>query len=56
VIVFDRKFAFVAEFARRGLNQGDLIAPDDIVVDPANRAYISNLRKRGVVVYQLSSN
>lgn len=55
VIVFDRKFAFIAEFARRGFNQGDLIAPDDIVVDPANRAYISNLRKRGVVVYQLSS-
>lgn len=55
VMVFDRKFSFLAEFARRGFSQGDLIAPDDIVVDAANRVYVSNLRKRGVVVYQLSN-
>ncbi len=56
VMVFDHKFVFIKEFAKRGLGPGDLIAPDDIVVDSANRAYISNLRKRGVVVYQLSNS
>jgi len=56
VMAFDRNFTFLLEFAKRGLGPGDLIAPDDIVVDNANRAYISNLRKRGVVVYQLSSS
>ena len=56
VSVFDRNFVFLLEFAKRGLGPGDLIAPDDIIVDNANRAYISNLRKRGVVVYQLSSS
>ena len=56
VSVFDHKFVFITEFAKRGLGPGDLIAPDDIIVDTANRAYISNLRKRGVVVYQLSSS
>lgn len=56
VMAFDRNFVFLLEFAKRGLNPADLIAPDDIIVDNANRAYISNLRKRGVVVYQLSSS
>ena len=56
VMAFDRNFTFLAEFARRGLGPGDLIAPDDIIVDNANRAYISNLRKRGVVVYQLPAS
>jgi len=55
VIVFDKKFTFVTEFGRRGLGPGDLVVPDDILVDGSNRVYISNLRKRGVVVYQLSN-
>lgn len=54
VMVFDRNFTFLLEFAKRGLGPADLIAPDNIIVDGDNRAYISNLRKRGVVVYQLS--
>ncbi|WP_224985035.1 NHL repeat-containing protein [Geomonas agri] len=54
VMVFDRNFALITEFAKHGFGPGDLIAPDDLIVDSGNRAYISNLRKRGVVVYQLS--
>jgi DNA-binding beta-propeller fold protein YncE len=56
VMVLDRSFALITEFAKRGFDPGDLIAPVDIIVDNANRAYISNLRKRGVVVYQLSNS
>lgn len=56
VMVFDRNFALITEFAKRGFGPGDVIAPDDLIVDSGNRAYISNLRKRGVVVYQLSTD
>lgn len=56
VIVFDRNFALVTEFGKRGLKPGDLVVPDEIIVDGNNRAYVSNLRKRGVVVYQLSGS
>lgn len=56
VMVFDRNFAMLKEFGKRGLRPGELIAPDDILVDSDNKVYISNLRKRGVVVFQLSNN
>lgn len=56
VMVFDRKFALLKEFGRRGLRPGEFIAPDDILVDPDNKVYISNLRKQGIVVFQLSSD
>ena len=53
VIVFDKNNAVVTEFGKRGFDPGDFIIPDAIIVDSNNRAYISNLRKRGVTVYQL---
>jgi len=56
VMVFDRNFVLLKEFGRRGMRPGELIAPDDILVDSDNKVYISNLRKRGVVVFQLTSN
>lgn len=57
VMVFDRtNFALLKEFGNRGFKPGDLIGPDDILVDSKNKVYVSSLRNRGISVYQLSSN
>jgi hypothetical protein len=57
VMIFDRtNFTLIKEFGNRGFQPGNLIGPDDILVDKQNRAYVSSLRKRGISVYQLSSN
>lgn len=57
VMIFDRtNLTLIKEFGNRGFQPGNLIGPDDILVDKQNRAYISSLRKRGISVYQLSSN
>lgn len=56
VMVFDKNFTLLTEFGRRGFGPGDLIVPDSLLVDENNKAYVSNMRKRGVVVYQLSGS
>ncbi|NTV48442.1 MAG: hypothetical protein HGB32_06755 [Geobacteraceae bacterium] len=57
VMVFDRtNFAMLKEFGNRGFKPGNLIGPDDILVDRQNKVYVSSLRSRGISVYQLSSN
>jgi len=53
VIIFDKKFKFLKEFGFRGLAPGNLVVPHDIAVDNRDRAYVSQLRGRGVSVYQL---
>lgn len=56
VMIFERtNFALLKEFGNRGFQPGNLIGPDDILVDSQNRAYVSSLRKRGISVYQLSN-
>ena len=56
VMIFNRtNFTLIKEFGNRGFKPGNLIGPDDILVDNQNRAYISSLRKRGISVYQLSN-
>ncbi|MBT1073054.1 hypothetical protein [Pelotalea chapellei] len=55
VMIFERSnFGFLKEFGNRGTKPGNLIGPDDILVDSQNRAYVSALRKQGISVYQLS--
>ena len=54
VLVFDKEFRFIKEFGARGFKPGYLIGPSDIAVDTENRVYVSQLRKRGVSVFQLS--
>lgn len=57
VMIFERKnFGLLKEFGNRGTRPGDLIGPDDILVDRQNRAYVSALRKLGISVYQLSQD
>jgi DNA-binding beta-propeller fold protein YncE len=55
VLIFDKDLKFVREFGIRGLRPGNLIVPNEITVDTtANRVYVSQMRRRGVNIYQLS--
>lgn len=57
VMVFEpTNFALLKEFGFRGFKGGNLIGPDDILVDSQNKAYVSSLRSRGISVFQLSTN
>jgi 6-bladed beta-propeller len=57
ILVFNKEFRFVMEIGRRGLDPGDLIVPASIAVDTVSgRVYVSQLRRRGVSVFQLSYN
>ena len=56
VMVFDRDFRFVTEFGLRGFKPSNLIGPMYIAVDNRNRVYVSQLRNRGVNVYQIAES
>jgi len=55
VMVFDNDFKFYTEFGFRGLQQSNLIGPMYLAVDSKNKIYVSQLRNRGVSVYQFSA-
>ncbi len=54
VMVFDKDFRFVSEFGSRDARTGGLIVPDSLAVDPENRVYVSQWRRRGVSVFALA--
>ncbi len=56
VLVFDKSFNFVTQFAVRGYRPGELIFPNDIVTDNNDRIYVTQMGKRGVSVYRLTYN
>lgn len=56
VLVFDQKLGFVKEFGFRGTRPENLIVPNEIAMDDSNRLYVTQQKKRGVNVYQISSN
>jgi DNA-binding beta-propeller fold protein YncE len=56
VLVFDKGFQFQTEFGLRGYKPSNLIGPMYMAVDGDNRIYVSQLRNRGVNVYQLSGS
>lgn len=55
VMIFDKDMKFVKEFGYRGFRPGNLIVPNEITVDSnTNRAYVSQMRRRGVNIYQIT--
>lgn len=54
VLVFNPKLDFVTQFAGRGYRPGELIFPDDLVVDAADRVYVTQAARRGVSVFKLT--
>jgi DNA-binding beta-propeller fold protein YncE len=56
VIVFDKDFRFITEFGFRGWAPGNLIGPTYMAVDDDSKLYVTQLRDRGVSVFQLKGN
>jgi len=54
VIVFDKNFNFLTEFGYRGYKPGNLIYPEEVVVDSGDRLYVTQMAKRGVSVFKLA--
>jgi DNA-binding beta-propeller fold protein YncE len=55
VMIFDKNLNYIKEFGFRGLRPGNLIVPSEITIDrKTNRVYVSQMRRRGVNIYQLS--
>jgi sugar lactone lactonase YvrE len=55
VMVFDSEegFHFMTEFGYRGPYPNNLVGPMTLAVDSENRLYVSQLRQRGINVYQI---
>ena len=56
VMIFDKEFQFQSEFGFRGLAPGRLIGPRELEVDGDKRVFVTQLRKRGICVYNLTEN
>jgi DNA-binding beta-propeller fold protein YncE len=56
VLVFDKNFQFITEFGIRGYKPSNLLGPMYMAVDSRNRVYVSQLRNRGVNVYQIAGS
>jgi sugar lactone lactonase YvrE len=56
VMVFDKNFKLLTQFATRGYKPGYLIAPDDIAIDNGDRIYVTQVAKKGVSVFRLIYN
>jgi hypothetical protein len=54
VMVFSPDLKFLNEFGYRGFGPGNLIVPDDIVLDGNNKVYVAQMRKRGIQVYRVT--
>jgi DNA-binding beta-propeller fold protein YncE len=54
VMIFNQNFEFQTEFGFRGLGPGNLVGPMQIAVDSKNKLYVTQLRNRGVSVYQIA--
>ncbi len=55
VMVFDKNFRFVTEFGYRGSRPENLIRPGGLAVGSGGRVYVSQLRRRGVSVFTVTS-
>lgn len=54
VLVFDKNLEFQTEFGYRGLNPENLIGPKNLALDVDGRLYVSQLRDRGISVFQVT--
>ncbi len=54
VMIFDKNFNFQNEFGYRGLKPGRLIVPSELGIDGKSRLYVTQMRKRGISVFQIT--
>lgn len=53
VLIFDHDFQFKKEFGYRGIRPENLIGPKNLALDGNGRLYVSQVRSRGVSVFQI---
>jgi hypothetical protein len=53
VMVYSPDLRFQHEFGYRGFGPGNLIVPDDLILDRTGKLYVTQMRKRGVQVYRV---
>ena len=56
VLIFDKDFQFQSEFGFRGLAPGKLIGPKELESDGGNRVFVTQMRKRGISVFNILEN
>ncbi len=56
VMVYDKNFNFLNQFSSRGWKPGFLIAPEDVVVDREDRAYVTQAGNKGISVFKVIYN
>ena len=54
VMVFDKNFNYVTQFGFRGAKPENLIIPEDLVMDRADRVYVAQNGRRGVSVFKMT--
>ncbi|UCF09877.1 MAG: hypothetical protein JSW65_07420, partial [Candidatus Bipolaricaulota bacterium] len=56
VMVFDRDFNFQMEFGYRGPRPDNLIGPRNLATNGRSKLYVSQVRRRGVSVFEIGSD
>jgi len=56
VMVFDREFRFLQEFGYRGDKPANLIRPNEVAVGNAGKLYVTQVRDRGVSVFNVTTD
>jgi hypothetical protein len=54
VLIFDRQLSFVSQLSGYGIKRGQLVFPDDLVIDTGDRVYVTQTGRRGVSVFKLA--
>ncbi len=56
VMVFDKDFTFLTQFGFRDGKPGSLAGPTDLALGNVGRLYVTQLQRRGISVFSLTSN
>jgi hypothetical protein len=56
VMVFSKEFQFLKEFGYRGDKPGNLIRPNQVAVGNAGKIFVTQVRNRGVSVFNVTTN
>ena len=56
VMIFDKDFRFLKEFGYRGDKPGNLIQPSELAMGNSGKLYVTQVRNRGISVFQVTTD
>jgi len=56
VMIFDKEFRFLQEFGYRGDKPANLIRPNEVAVGNAGKLYVTQVRDRGVSIFNVTTD